>query len=53
MVCPQEGCGESSMGVIDGEKEETVTAFICWASKNHCSDCSHEIKDACSLEEKI
>ena len=29
---------------IDGEKEETVTAFICWASKNHCSDCSHEIK---------
>ena len=36
---------------IDGE---TVTDFIFWGSKITAGgDCSHEIKDACSLEEKL
>ena len=39
---------------IDGEKVETVTDFIFLGSKITVdSDCSHEIKDACSLEEKL
>ena len=39
---------------IDGEKVETVTDFIFLGSKITAdSDCSHEIKDACSLEEKL
>ena len=29
---------------IDGESVETLTDFILLGSKNHCSDCSHEIK---------
>ena len=39
---------------IDGETVETVADFIFWSSKitaHH--DCSHEIKDTCSLEEKL
>ena len=38
---------------IDGETMETVTDFILLGSKITADgDCSHEIKDACSLEEK-
>ena len=36
------------------EKVETVTDFIFLGSKiNADSDCSHEIKEACSLEGKL
>ena len=39
---------------IDGEKMETVTDFIFLCSKITADgDCSHEIKDACSWEEKL
>ena len=39
---------------IDGETMETVTDFIFLGSKiNADGDCSHEIKDTCSLEEKL
>ena len=39
---------------IQGEKVETVTDFIFLGSKIPVdSDCSHEIKDACSLEGKL
>ena len=39
---------------IDGETMETVTDFISLGSKITVdSDCSHEIKDPCSLEEKL
>ena len=39
---------------IDGETMETVTGFIFLGSKIIADgDCSHEIKDACSLEEKL
>ena len=39
---------------IDGETEETVSDFILGGSKIAADvDCSHEIKDACSLEEKL
>ena len=38
----------------DGETVETVTDFIVLGSKiNADGDCSHELKDACSLEEKL
>ena len=38
---------------IDGETIETVRDFIFMGSKFTVGDdCSHEIKDACSLEEK-
>ena len=38
----------------DGETMETVTDFIFLGSKITVnSDCSHEIKSACSLEEKL
>ena len=38
----------------DGETVETVTNFIFLGSKITVdSDCSNEIKDACSLEEKL
>ena len=37
-----------------GGRVETVTGFIFLGSKITVdSDCSHEIKDACSLEEKL
>ena len=39
---------------IDGETMETVTDFILGSSKMTADgDCSHEIKKACSLEEKL
>ena len=39
---------------IDGETVETVADFIFWGSKITADgDCSHEIKDAYSLEEKL
>ena len=39
---------------IDGETAEKVRAFILGGSKFIADgDCSHEIKDACSLEEKL
>ena len=39
---------------IDGETMETVRNFIFLGSKSTADgDCSHEIKDACSLEEKL
>ena len=39
---------------IGGETMEIVTDFIFLVSKiNSNGDCSHEIKDVCSLEEKL
>ena len=39
---------------IDGEKVETVTDFIFLDSKITVDgDCSHEIKNTCSFEEKL
>ena len=39
---------------IDGETKETVRDFIFLGSKITADgDCSHELKDACSLEEKL
>ena len=39
---------------IDGQTMEIVTGFIFLGSKITADgDCSHEIKDACSLEEKL
>ena len=39
---------------IDGESMETVTGLIFLGSKITADgDCSHEIKDICSLEEKL
>ena len=39
---------------IDGETMETVTDFIFLGSKITADgDCNHEIKDTCSLEEKL
>ena len=39
---------------IDGETVETVPDFIFWCSKITADgDCSHEIKNTCSLEEKL
>ena len=39
---------------IDGETTETVTDFIFWGSKITANgDCSHELKDTCSLQEKL
>ena len=40
---------------IDGETMETVTDFIILNGSKITADgdCSHEIKDACSLEEKL
>ena len=39
---------------IDGEIMETVWDFIFLGSKTTADgDCSHETKDACSLEEKL
>ena len=38
----------------DGGKKETVTDFIFLGSKIiEDGDCSHELKDTCSLEEKL
>ena len=39
---------------IDGERVETVSDFTFLGSKITADgDCSHELKDACSLEEKL
>ena len=39
---------------IDGETVETVSDFIFWGSRITANgDCSHEIKDAYSLEGKL
>jgi len=39
---------------IVGETMETMRVFILGGSKITADgDCSHEIKDACSLEEKL
>ena len=39
---------------IEGEAMETVTEFILGGSEiTTGSDCSHGIKDTCSLEEKL
>ena len=39
---------------IDGETVETMADFIFGGSKITADgDCSHEIKNACSLEEKL
>ena len=39
---------------IDGRKMEIVTDFLFLGSKITADgDCSHKIKDACSLEEKL
>ena len=39
---------------IDGETVETVSDFILGGSKITADgDCSHELKDTCSLEEEL
>ena len=39
---------------VDGKTMETVIDFILLGSKITADgDCSHDIKDACSLEEKL
>ena len=39
---------------VEWEKVEAVTDFLFLGSKiNEDSDCSHEIKGTCSLEEKL
>ena len=46
--------GPISSWQIEGEKVEAVTDFLFLGSKVTVdSDCSHEIKDACSLERKL
>ena len=46
--------GPNTSRQIDGEIVETVTDFIFLGSKITADgDCSHELKDACSLEEKL
>ena len=46
--------GQITLWQIDGETVETVRDFIFLGSKITADgDCSHEIKDVCSLEEKL
>ena len=46
--------GPITLWQIDGETVEKVTDFIFLGSKITADgDCSHEIKDTCSLEEKL
>ena len=46
--------GSTTSWQIEGGKVETVTDFNCLDSKISADgDCSHEIKDACSLEGKL
>ena len=46
--------GPITSSQIDGETVETVTDLIFLGSKITVDgDCSHEIKDVCSLEEKL
>ena len=46
--------GPTTSWQIDGETVETVSDFIFLGSKITAEgDCSHELKHACSLEEKL
>ena len=46
--------GPITLWQIGGETMETVTDFIFLGSKITADgDCSHKVKDACSLEEKL
>ena len=46
--------GPSTSWHIEEEKVETVIYFILGGSKITADgDCSHELKDTCSLEEKL
>ena len=46
--------GPTTSWEIDGETVETVADFIFWGSKITADgDCSHEIKDFYSLQEKL
>ena len=46
--------GPTTSCQIDGETKETMAGFIFLVSKiTAVGDCSHEIKDTCSLEEKL
>ena len=46
--------GPITSSQIDEETMKTVTGFIFLGSKiTEDGDCSHEIKDTCSLEEKL
>ena len=46
--------GHMTSWQIDGETVETVSDFILGGSKITADgDCSHEIKSACSLEERL
>ena len=46
--------GPTTSWQIDGETMETLTDFISGGSKITADgDCSHEIKDSYSLEEKL
>ena len=46
--------GPTTSWQIDEETIETVTDFIFLGSKFTADgDCSHELKDPCSLEEKL
>ena len=48
------GSGPITSWQIDGEAMETVGDFIFLGSKITADDdCSNELKDACSLEEKL
>ena len=38
---------------IDGETMETVSDYLGGSKITADSDCSHELKDTCSLEEKL
>ena len=47
-------CGPITSREIDEETVETVTDFLFLDSEITADpDCNHEIKDACSLEEKL
>ena len=47
-------CGPITSWQIDEEIVETGTDFIFLGSKSTAvGDCSHKLKDACSLEEKL
>jgi len=47
-------CGPITSWQIDEETMETMTDFIFLGSKITADvDCSHKLKDICSLEEKL
>ena len=46
--------GPITLWQVDGKTVKTVTDFIFGGSKITADgDCSHELKDTCSLEEKL